>query len=662
MKAKVFVLIAIVAALFIGVACTINIGISDEDVKKAARRASVQTSFHIPVMKAFFTTPLAEKEEITRAKLNEAGEKRMKEIDEKIKQAIEEERKKQAEDKYESFLTEINEWGYLPVSKSMIPLGTFAPAYAKFPERILVGTTTEKKEIKEWEKEYEKDVLSVSETANVSPTKAREIISRLRASGYSINKEEISQSSDVKLLWFRAGWDSEYPTELDWKVEVEGTETNIITGYDPRGILIVRWVPDKKRVYVKAGYFDLKTEYREKPDEVKKLEEEIRGLKEEKEKLKKDLEEKQSQLDQAKDVPKRDIGTATWADVQYGTVKLERFWILAQASGIFLGNMRVLKEQRGWMPYRAWGNYEQTINSEMKGVVLTNAHVASYAKMFEIWISKDKEIMWILFPGVPYVRMTKDSDHYGSPAEILSIDQVPVMSMDVDAAIMVTSPIPQYEPHKAVLGNSDKVKEGDPVIMVGNPSGFQKFLTQGVVSNTKYSVLDTLNSARWFKYLKLKERFNWLKNSNFWFDTPIGVGGTSGSGVWALKGSEKGKVVAIHNMGLVQQQSSIASSKDDTEWNPKEFTGYGKLSDVARHQFQAFFADYPYQKASYRYSQEEFEKENDTFSEMMQAHSYSISGMNAGIPINYVKRFLQERGLDPDHFGWGPLKEKYWEK
>ena len=32
------------------------------------------------------------------------------------------------------------------------------------------------------------------------------------------------------------------------------------------------------------------------------------------------------------------------------------------------------------------------------------------------------------------------------------------------------------------------------------------------------------------------------------------------------------------------------------------------------------------------------------------------------IPINKVKAYLQERGMDPEHFGWEGLQDEYWEK
>ena len=40
-----------------------------------------------------------------------------------------------------------------------------------------------------------------------------------------------------------------------------------------------------------------------------------------------------------------------------------------------------------------------------------------------------------------------------------------------------------------------------------------------------------------------------------------------------------------------------------------------------------------------------------------------ITGMNAGIPINKVKTYFQERGIDPSNFSWGKgIKKNYWWK
>ena len=58
-------------------------------------------------------------------------------------------------------------------------------------------------------------------------------------------------------------------------------------------------------------------------------------------------------------------------------------------------------------------------------------------------------------------------------------------------------------------------------------------------------------------------------------------------------------------------------------------------------------------------------KEHPDFQEAYEKQcggKVDMAGMNGCIPINYVKRFLQERGLDPAHFQWEGLKANYWEK
>ena len=39
-----------------------------------------------------------------------------------------------------------------------------------------------------------------------------------------------------------------------------------------------------------------------------------------------------------------------------------------------------------------------------------------------------------------------------------------------------------------------------------------------------------------------------------------------------------------------------------------------------------------------------------------------VTGMSAAIPINKVKAYLQERGINPDDFGWESVEKEYWEK
>lgn len=76
--------------------------------------------------------------------------------------------------------------------------------------------------------------------ANVSPTVAKEIVSKLQLEGYSIYKETVDTKSEVKLLWFSDGWGSSRIIELPWSVTADDSNENLITGYDPRGILEIR--------------------------------------------------------------------------------------------------------------------------------------------------------------------------------------------------------------------------------------------------------------------------------------------------------------------------------------------------------------------------------------------------------------------------------------
>ncbi len=632
------------------------------DIRQMARRASVQTVFHIPVLRVSFTTPLPEKKKFTEDDVKEIVQDRLNELEEKINNAIEEKLKKQKEDKWESFVTPLEVWGYDPISNDQIPLKAIAPKGVKLPTRVLVvGKTKKEQEINAWSKEYSKDVLTISETANVSPSKAKEIVSSLKAKGYSINKDVIKEAEKIELLWFSNGWDDKDPITLDWKVALESDEndTNIITGYDPRGILKIKPIGENQRVHIVASYFDLKDEYKEKSDEVKKLEKKIKSLEEDKKDLEDAMEKLIKENTKKEKEAKRDISTATWLDVKYGTVKLERFWAVTAASGVFLGNMRTNEKFSSWTWPRSFGYYKHTTLPKTQAVILTNAHVAAIAMNFQIYVSKDKEVMWILFPGVPFIRYTRNSDYYGSPATILSIDQVPVISSDYDCAIMLTSPVPQYEKYRAILGDSDNVKEGQRIYMVGNPAMMQKYSTEGIISNTHYSFLDRLDFGYLMKRFELNGRaFNWLRHSNFWIDCPIGIGGTSGSGVWALEGPEKGKVIALHNMGLMTSVSAFA-----VETKGEKFEPYGMKYDQEIkncRDYNKIFKDFSYRKTTYSVSRNEFIKEFPTFKE--NRDMVAVAGMNGAVPISKIKIFLQERGLDPKHFGWTGIRESYWEK
>ena len=559
----------------------------EKKIKLAARAASVQILHLIPGLKVSFTEPLPEKQKVKTAKdilelLKKEGvtreaieellkdrqltEKARKElITSMINEAVEAERTKQGQDKYEIVLTTIEKSGYKSPSKIHIPLGALAPVGVKFPERVLVVQKIEKAEITAWEKEYEKDVLTISETADVSPSKAKQIISTLRATGYSIFKEEVKEESQVQLLWFNGGWEDTYPQTLNWEVCIEGTETNIITGYDPRGILTTRPIPDDKRVNVIAGYLDFKDEFKPETTKVDRLRDDIKGLElkvkmlneeaekkdklsqKEKEALKEKLTKAEEELSKAKGKKyKRDISTVTWLDIQFGTVKLERFWMISGGTGTYLGNMKVINEMWGYQS--SWGGYRHFLGKEHKSVILTNAHVAEAAINFEVYISEDKEVMWLVYPGYQYVRYTQDSDLFGSPSQVLCIDTKPILSRSVDCALIVTTEVPGYKKFAAPLGNSDNIEQGDKVVMVGNPALFQKFATEGIISNKNYN---SLKNATWFYYPPIpRVILDAIQNANIWIDVPIGVGGTSGSSVWALEGKEQGKIISLHAMGL----------------------------------------------------------------------------------------------------------------
>jgi len=613
-------------------------------IKEMARQASVQPIFDIPVMKASFVKPLEKETSLSREEINEM-------LQEKIKEAIEVERELQKIDKYNTYLTTFTTYGFKSPSTTDVPIGAMTPRWAKFPENVLVVYKVEKKSITAWEKEFEQDILTISETANVSPSQAKNIISKLKQDGYSLYKETIDQSSDVELLWFQNGWDL-HPTRLNWKVYIEGTERNIITGYNSIGILKVQSIPTDVRVNITAGYFDLKDEFKPKSSQVESLEKEIERLEENLKKLEKELLDEQKKKEE-----KRDITTATRFDVLLGKVKLEVFYMKSAASGIFLGNMKVAKDFQGY--HSSWGMESHDLYSEFKGVILTNAHVATAAQDYYMMVSKDKEVMYFIFPANSYIRYTQDSDIKGTPAQLLFYDGSPVLSWDYDCAIMVTTAIPQYEKHKAVLGNSDKIQEGDPVIMVGNPIFMQKFLTSGVVSNTSYNLMKSGYGDEILKKGLSQKQYNWLVNSNFWFDTPIGIGGTSGSGVWAVGGSEKGKVIALHNMGMAQKTSVMGDtytfSKVDIEMFLNIVTDDGRLQDILKKYSKFLFNRDKVNDI------DEIVQEDKIFTELLQKHSHiDIAGMNAGIPINRVKQYLQERGLNPSNFGWEGLDQKYW--
>ena len=230
-------------------------GQSEKEIKMAARRASVMVQFEIPTMKVFWADPLPvdKPDLITQKKIEKL-------LNEKIEEAIGKEREFQSADKYSKYLVSV-EGLVRPKSKGEIPIGVIegVPEWARYPEKVLVVYKTKKEELSVWEKDHEKDVLSISETADVSIEKAKKILTGLKAQGYSVTKEEAEEGAGIKLIWFDDGWDDTYPIELDWEVCLYGEIANRITGYDPRGILTVQTIPDDpdeynkpKKVFVKA--------------------------------------------------------------------------------------------------------------------------------------------------------------------------------------------------------------------------------------------------------------------------------------------------------------------------------------------------------------------------------------------------------------------------
>lgn len=643
---------------------------SKADIKREARQASVQPMFDVPVFKVYFTEPLEEEKDISRKDLldlinlqNKEREILKEELENKIAEAVKNEREFQDKERYRSYLTKIEKVGVLSYGRDSIILGSLTPKWARFPKRVITVYKNERSEVKSWENE--EDIYTISESANVSPTTAKEIVAKLQLKGYSISKDKES-TSEVKLLWFNEGWDK-LPTELNWLVYIDDDKSNLISGYDPRGILNIRAIPEGKRVNVKAGYLDLYDEFKPKAKDIIKKEEQIFKLKKElseKEKeWKEEIEEIKKELEEAtkKEIPKRDISDATVIDVMTGSVSLERFWYRTAASGIFLGNKKVRSEMSG---YQSGFVDIHSFSGEEKGFILTNAHVATMAINVETYVSKDKEVMWIVLPAFSSIRYTQDSDMYGSPAQILAIDNRPVASWDYDCAVMVTSKVPGY--NKAVkLGDSNKVQEGDRVTMVGNPAMLQKFLTEGSVANTDYSLMKSHLIDFYLNSGMSRNSYNWILNTNFWFDTPIGTGGTSGSGVWAMSGSEKGKVIAIHHAGIVRPNIFASDVKQGKKLDIKKFNSLSKgiLVDVIKKEYKELLSDFDYSSAKFSIGFDEFINKNPTFESLMYKRGgQELSGLNAGIKINNVKKFLQERGLDPKEFGWEKAGDSYWER
>ena len=570
-------------------------------------------------------------------------------ITEEIKKAIEEERLLQEEKadaeklSYKSHLTSITVYGHEPTSRTHVPIGALSgvPSWAKFPENVLTVYKVEKKEIKEWEAEYEKDVLTISETANVSPANAKEILRKLRQDGYSVSKDEISVDEEIELLYFST-WSDPYPSTLKWSVKVSGTDENLIIGYDPRGIIEVKPIPEDKRVDVEVSYFDLEDYSKPKSTEMQSLEASIAA----KDELINDL---YKQMDDMVEIPeiKYDITKATMYDVFNGTVKIYQGWTVGGGSGVYLGNMNIPKDAANSTSQNRY-YHSKFAETPMNGVVLTNAHVAAAGITLKAMVSEDGEEMFIIFPGVPYVRYTHSSDRMGTPAAVLWYDGEPVMSAGVDAALLVTTPLPGYETNAAVLGNSDLVLDGQKVISVGNPGMLHKFTTEGVISNKNYNLFQSM-MGDWIP----GSAYDSVINDSMWVDTPIGMGGQSGSGVWALDGENAGKVIALRNAGLNRRYSDyLVSELTEVDSNEIDISRYQMIMDLKYEDIEKVFGSY----ADARYTRGI--DQIDGFVEAVKNTGgyVPISGMNLCIPINKIKEWLVERGID---LGF-KLDSKYW--
>jgi len=196
----------------------------------------------------------------------------------------------------------------------------------------------------------------------------------------------------------------------------------------------------------------------------------------------------------------------------------------------------------------------------------------------------------------------------------------------------------------------------------------QKFLTEGVVSNTSYSMLKSPLSDPWLYEGISRGAFNWLQNSSLWIEASIGIGGVSGSGIYALGGSEKGKVIALRNMGMatsVAINTNISTNKEGLD-----IKGLGIVADddtlitvMAKENGEKLFSNFSYKDAKFDMTMEDFEKKEPSIKvTKLCGGRVSVSGMNGAIPINSVKMFLETRGIDPNYFGWELAPESYWEK
>ena len=87
------------------------------------------------------------------------------------------------------------------------------------------------------------------------------------------------------------------------------------------------------------------------------------------------------------------------------------------------------------------------------------------------------------------------------------------------------------------------------------------------------------------------------------------------------------------------------------------------ITIMAKENGEKLFANFSYEDAEFSMTMEEFEKKEPSIkATKLCSGRVSVEGMNGSIPINKVKAYLQERGMDPNHFGWEGLQDEYWEK
>ena len=229
----------------------------------------------------------------------------------------------------------------------------------------------------------------------------------------------------------------------------------------------------------------------------------------------------------------------------------------------------------------------------------------------------------------------------------------------------MTSVIPGFEKYAAQLGNSANVEEGLEVVAVGSPSLMMKQLTEGIVSNTHYSILQSPLADGWLANGMSRREFEWMQASSFWVDTTQGCGGSSGSPVFALEGSEVGKVIALRNMGMVSRQAFAKPTA--TQSTPIAYfadkLGTGPLRILIPKYKDLIFKDFDYKTAVYTDNSEMLTGPETSIGTIMNCGcTMDIAGLNGAVPIDEIKEFLAERGIDLRKLGAKRLSSKYWTK